>query len=273
MATVPTSSAGPMIFKQSEATAAKRTWVFHMTLAATGADFTGGAGVAATISKAGGAFGAVDGATAITELTNGWYKIVHAALDLDTVGCLGVRVTGTLADTLNVTHQVTVLDLNVATVAPTAGSIASSSFAAGAITGTVFATDALTAAALKADAITEIQSGLATTSAIATLSHPSRSRTAVLGTLTSNASTSGQSLQDSLSTVVTVAGTFGGSTVTVEYSPNPAATVPQWLAVANGAFTANGSVTISVPTNAIRATMTSAGTSSVVVTAEIAYPV
>lgn len=133
MATVPTSSAGSMIFTQSEASAAQRTWVFHMTLAASGADFTGAAGIAMTISKAGGAFAAVDAATAITELTNGWYKVVHAAVDLDTLGCLGVRVTGTLADTLNVTHQVTALDTNVATVNPAAGGIVAASFASDAL--------------------------------------------------------------------------------------------------------------------------------------------
>ncbi len=262
MATVPTSTAGSMIFTQSEATAAQRTWVFHMTLAATGADFTGAAGIAMTISKAGGAFGAVDGATAITELTNGWYKVVHAAADLATVGCLGVRVTGTLADPLAVTHQVTLLDFNTATVP----------LPVDAIDSTIFATDALDADAVKADAVTKIQAGLATAAGIDVLSRPLKNVTVVLGTLTTNASTAGRSMQGALKTLVTLAGTWGGATVTVEYCPNPQATVPQWIAVASGAKTADAVVTVTGPVNAIRATMTNVGTTSVVCTAEISYP-
>lgn len=133
MATVPTSYAGSMLFTQSEATAAQRTWLAHMTLAATGADFTGAAGITLTISKAGGAFGAVDGATTVTELTNGWYKIVHAAADLDTLGALGCRIVGTLADPLAVVHQVTALDQNVATVDPQDGGLTAAKFAADAL--------------------------------------------------------------------------------------------------------------------------------------------
>jgi hypothetical protein len=85
--------------------------LFHLTKAADGTDCTGVVPVM-TISKAGGAFAAVNGGTVITELTNGWYKVVHAAADLDTVGCLGVRVAVATADTLNVAHQVQRLDIN-----------------------------------------------------------------------------------------------------------------------------------------------------------------
>lgn len=251
MATAPTSTAGSMIFTQSEATAAQRTWVFHMTLAASGADATG-VTLTMTISKAGGAFGAVDAGTAITELTNGWYKVVHAAADLDTIGCLGVRVTGTGADPLAVTHQVTALDFNAATVA--------------------LATDGISAAVVAADAVTEIQTGLATASGVAALSSPLRNVTTVLGTLSTNTSTTGVSMKNATKAIVTLAGTWGGATVTVQYSPNPQATVPQWLTVSGGAQTSDSTVTVNGPVNAIRCTMSSAGTSSVVCTAEVSYP-
>lgn len=109
--TAPFSTANPMEFTKGEPTAAERTWVFHLTVAASGADGVGLVPVA-TISKAGGAFAAVDAGTAITELTNGWYKIVHAAADLDTVGALGVRIAVATADTLCVVHAVTRFDRN-----------------------------------------------------------------------------------------------------------------------------------------------------------------
>ena len=78
MATAPCSTAAPMIFTQSEATAAQATWVFHMVNSADSTDATGKT-LTMTISKAGGAFAAVNAGTAITELTNGWYKVVHNA--------------------------------------------------------------------------------------------------------------------------------------------------------------------------------------------------
>ncbi|HEY6109638.1 MAG TPA: hypothetical protein VIV56_12140 [Gemmatimonadales bacterium] len=223
MATVPTSSAGSMIFTQSEATAAQRTWVFHMTLAATGADFTGAAGIAMTISKAGGAFAAVDAGTVITELTNGWYKVVHAAADLDTLGCLGVRVVGTLADTLNVTHQVSALDTNVATVNPGTGGIVAASFS----------TDALAAISVPLKPVQFI------------------------ATLTADGDTA-ISMQGAIDAIVEVTGTFGSGTVQMQTTEDPTAGSPVWTNRGSGITTSNAAspLTVTGPHNAIRAHLT-----------------
>jgi hypothetical protein len=222
-----------MIFTQSEATAAQRTWVAHLTLAATGADFTGAAGIAMTISKAGGAFGAPDGTTAITELTNGWYKIVHAAADLDTIGCLGVRITGTLADTLNVTHQVTALDQNVATVNPGAGGI--------------------TAATLASDALAAISSPLSIVNKVYALTADGDTAVSML------------ECQDA---VVTVTGTFGSGTVQMQTTEDPTAVSPVWTNRGSGITTSNAAtpLTVAGPHNAIRAHLTGSTTPAIALT-------
>lgn len=241
MATTPTSTMGSMIYKQSEATAARRTAVFHMTLAATGADFTGGAGIAMTISKAGGAFAAVDAGTAITELTNGWYKVVHAAADLDTLGCLGVRVTGTLADPLCVTHQVTALDLNVATVTPAAASITSTVVADGALTAAKFATDALTAL------------NVPLTSTVKTFSITANGNYPI-------------SMDDAQDTTVELTGTFASASCQIQTTEDPTATSPVWTNQGSAVTTSNAAspAVITGPHNAIRVAVSSATGSTAV---------
>lgn len=105
------SHADPMILTQSEATAAQRTILFHLVVAADGTDAVGLVPVV-TIAKAGAAFGAGGGVA--TELANGWYKYVAAVGDLDTIGALAMRVAVATADTIDVVHQVTAFDLNAA---------------------------------------------------------------------------------------------------------------------------------------------------------------
>lgn len=105
------SHADPMILTQSEATAAQRTILFHLVVAADGTDAVGLVPVV-TLAKAGGAFGA--GAGAVAELANGWYKYTAAIADLDTIGALAMRAAVATADTLDVVHQVTAFDLNAA---------------------------------------------------------------------------------------------------------------------------------------------------------------
>lgn len=238
MATVPTSTAGSMIFTQSEATAAQRTWVFHMTLAASGADFTGGAGIAMTISKAGGAFAAVDAATTITELTNGWYVVVHAAADLNTLGCLGVRVTGTLADVLNVTHQVTALDTNVATINPGTGGIDAGSF---------------TAAALAAISVP-----------LVTVSPATILVTAASGDFPI-------SVLKAVDCTVNVTGTFGGGSAQVQTTEDPTVVSPVWTN-SGSALTSNGSVVVTGPHNAVRVHWTGATSPSIAIVFTIRKP-
>jgi len=102
------STASPMILVQSEATAARRRMLFHVTVILDGSDATGltldGADV--TISKNGAAFG--NAAGTVTELANGWYQLEFTAADLDTVGALAVRIGEALVDFVLVQHQVVV---------------------------------------------------------------------------------------------------------------------------------------------------------------------
>ncbi len=264
-----------MIFTQSEATAAQRTWMFYLSNSADGTPATGKT-LATTdfkISKAGGAF--ADAVGTITEVSLGWYKMVFDAGDVDTIGALACELSGEAGvDTLHVVHQVTLFDLNTATQSVTvaSGGIASTAFAAGAITASAIATDAIGDAEVAADIVTTIQSGLATSSEISAVSRGLRNVTRVLGTLEADGSTDPISMQGALQAIVTLAGTWDSSTVTVEYCPDPTATVPVWLAVASGAKTSDASVTVSGPVNSIRCTMSDDGaTSEVVCTAEISY--
>jgi hypothetical protein len=100
-----------MVFTQSEATAAQRTWTFYLSNSADGTPATGKT-LATTdfkISKAGGAFGNAVGT--ITEISLGWYKIVFDVGDLDTAGALACELSGEAGvDTLHVVHQVVAAD-------------------------------------------------------------------------------------------------------------------------------------------------------------------
>lgn len=151
------SKGSPMIFTQSEATAAHRTWSFYLSNSADGTPATGKT-LATTdfkIAKAGGAFGNAVGT--ITEMSLGWYKIVFDAGDLDTLGSLACELSGEAGvDTLHVAHQVTLFDLNTATVALTAASITTATFAAGAIDAAAIAADAIGSSELAATAVAEI---------------------------------------------------------------------------------------------------------------------
>lgn len=125
----------PMRFKQSQATAAARTWLFHLALSASGADATGLTPVV-NISKAGGAFGAAGGT--VSEISGGWYKIVFTTTDLNTVGQLAVNVAVGTADTINTCHYVEAVDLTDGvrmglTALPNAAAGATGGLSAGAV--------------------------------------------------------------------------------------------------------------------------------------------
>lgn len=255
-----TSFMAPRVFTKDEATAAEATVLFFLTNSADGTPATGKtiSGADFKISKNGAAFGNATGT--VTEVSLGWYKMVFAAADLDTAGDLACELSAEAGvDPIHCVHKVQLFDQNAAKHAST--------IAAGDL-----ATDSITAAAVKADAVTKIQAGLASTADVEALSGPLKNITRVLGTLDADGSTAGVSMQGAIKAVVTLAGTWDGATVTVEYCPNPQADTPQWLAVASGAKTADGSVTVSGPVNAIRATMTNDGAGSeIVCTAEISY--
>lgn len=166
-----------LILTQSEATAAQRTWLFYLSNSADGTAATGKTIATSDfqISKAGGAF--ADATGTVTEISLGWYKMVFLAGDLDTIGALACHITEAGVDTLLVVHQITALDLNTATVALTAASITTATFAAGAIDAAAigvgaiaadaFAAGAIDAAAIAANAIGTSEFAAATIAAIA----------------------------------------------------------------------------------------------------------
>lgn len=233
MATAQTSYAPSLIWTQSEATAAQRTWVFHLVKSADSTDATGLVPVM-TISKAGGAFAAVNASTAITELTNGWYKVVHDPADFDTLGCLGVRIAVATADTINVAHQVTAFDLNVATANPATGGIDAGSF---------------TAAAL---------------AAISTPLIPTVKPFAI--------SADGDypiSMFGAIDATVEITGTFGSGSAQVQTTEDPTATVPVWTNRGSAITTSNAAspLVVTGPHSAIRIHLT--GSTAPVIAAKI----
>lgn len=255
-----TSFMAPRVLTKDEATAAEATVLFFLTNSADGTPATGKtiAGADFKISKNGAAFG--NAAGTVTEMSLGWYKMVFAAADLDTAGDLACELSVEAGvDPIHCVHRVQTFDQNAAKAAAT--------IAAGDL-----ATDSLTAAAVKADAVTKIQAGLASTADVEALSSPVRNVTRVLGTLNADESTAGVSMKDAIKAVVTFAGTWDSATAKVQYCPDPQAAVPAWIDLPSGSKTADGSITVSGPVNAIRATMTSAGaSSSVIATVEISY--
>lgn len=229
MATAQCSYGRPPDMTQNEATAAQRTWAFHLVKSADSTDATGLTPVM-TISKAGGAFAAVDAGTAITELTNGWYKVVHAAADLDTLGALSFRIAVATADTLNCSCQVDALDRNVATVNPGTGGIVAASFS----------TDALAAISVPLKYVTSIY------------------------TLTADGDTA-ISMAGAIDATVEVTGTFGSGTVQMQTTEDPTAVSPVWTNRGSGITTSNAAspLVVTGPHNAIRAHLTGSTTPSI----------
>ena len=107
-----------------------------------------------TISKNGGAYGAASGA--VTEVGNGVYSYAGNATDRDTLGELMIHAEATGADKVDMKVLITSYDpfVDIAAILADTG------------------TDgvALKAAGLAADAVTEIQNGLATATALSTVS-------------------------------------------------------------------------------------------------------
>lgn len=236
MATAPTSYAPSLIFTQSEATAAQATWAFHLVKSADSTDATGLTPVM-TISKAGGAFASPNAGTVITELTNGWYKVVHNAADFDTLGCLAVRIAVATADTINVAHQVTAFDTNIATVPPTAGSI--------------------NAAAFSTDGLAAISAGFKQVRKFFTLT---------ANTVQTNGTSSvAISMDQANSVAVDLNGTFGGGSAQVQFSDNPDAATPTWTN-SGSALTANGRVTVTGPHKAVQVVLTGATSPTITLT-------
>ncbi len=271
---VPVSFGPVMEFTQSEATAAERTWLFYLSNTADGTPATGKT-IATTdfkISKNGAAFGNATGA--VTEMSLGWYKMVFATADLDTLGTLACELSGEAGvDPIHVAHQVTLLDRNVATVPLAAGAIASTTFASGAITATSIAADAIGASELAADAVVEIQAGLSTAAAVAAISGlPVHNQTFSLGTLSADGHSSGCSMAQAVQAVVTATGTFGSGTIQVETCVDPTVTVPVWVAVSGLTLSSNGSKTVTGPVNAVRVALTGSTSPTIAVSCVVSTP-
>lgn len=244
------SRGGNQLFTQSEATAGQATCLFHLALTADQADGTGLVPVV-TLSKAGAAFAAAAGV--VTELTNGWYKIVLTAVDLNTLGALGMRVAVATADTLELFHQVIALDVNVATVNPGA--------------------DGITAATIAADAGAELRTGVATAAAVAALTTGQSTASVSLGLRTTDGNFTAKSMLNAIKTVISVTGVWNGATVTAQVCADPAAMVPAWTDIGTP-LTADGTIEIAGPHSAFRAVLSNDGAStSLTATAAIVHSV
>lgn len=225
------SSAPSMVFHQSESVAARRAWPFHLCLTADQSDGTGLVPVV-TISKDGGAFGAIAGA--VTEISGGWYKCAFAAADLDTIGALAVHVAVATADSLNTGHQVNAIDENA---------------------NVTLADASLTAAKFSSDALAAMGGAL--------ISKP----TATIGTLSAGTTSFKRSMKQSFDTVVLLSGTFGGSTVQIQTTEDENAVAPVWTDRSSGGLTAAGNTTLTGPHSAWRAIVTGGTATAVVVKA------
>ncbi len=121
------------------------------------------------LSKNGGAFAQSNNATGATHDENGWYDIPLDTTDTNTLGTLRVSVSETGA--LPVWVDVMVVPANVwdSLFGADKLQVHADEITAGLITATAIASDAITAAKLAADVTTELQSGLATAAALATV--------------------------------------------------------------------------------------------------------
>ena len=136
-----------------------------------------------TLSKDGGAFASIS--PTVTERGSGWYSVALTSSHTDTAGDLVLHATSTGADPTDVRDEVSAAPATAAQAtaietdtqdlqsrlpaALVSGRIDASvgAMAAGVVTAAAVATGAIDADALAADAVTEIQTGLATSSALA----------------------------------------------------------------------------------------------------------
>lgn len=112
---------------------------------------TGATGLSLTItaSKNGAAFASI--APTVTERGDGWYSLALTTAHTDTLGDLALHVTASGADPTDVREEVF------------------ASLPGDSVTVSSLASNSITAASIAADAVTEIQSGLATSSALSTV--------------------------------------------------------------------------------------------------------
>lgn len=122
------------------------------------------------LSKNGGAFAQKNDATAATHDENGWYGVPLNTTDTDTLGRLRIAIAESGA--LPVWEHYMVLPANVYDALVNGSdylNVEVAAMAANTLTATAIASDAITAAKVAADVTTEIQNGLATAAALATV--------------------------------------------------------------------------------------------------------
>lgn len=244
---IPISTGHPMVFTKDQATAALRTWPFYLSNTADGSAATGKtiSGADFKISKAGGALG--NAAGTVTELTGGWYKMVFAAADLDTLGALACDLSvESGVDPLRVTHMVTALDLMTATVNPGANGITAAAIADGAID----------LAALASDAVQGLQVPLVST--------------VVTKSLSADGAVS-ISMENAIDCTVEVTGTFGSGSAQVRTTEDPTAGSVVWTNQST-ALTSDGTKVVAGPHNAIQVNLTGSTDPSLAVKFTIRKP-
>ncbi len=235
------------LMQLSEATAARRRVLFKLVDATdgftpeTGVDLTAAADV--QISKNGGAFANRAG-SAPTELAAGWYYYELTAAELDTVGALVVKVT-------DATSRASEVVLQVVTFDPYAADWA-------------LGTD-LAAVQTDVDAIQTATPALETSGPHA------------MGTLSANGNSTALSMLHAYDADITVTGTFGGGTATVQVCADVAAAVPVWSTYDDGSgpnpLTANGTVVVTGPRSGVRVNLAGATSPSLVVSCTMRSPV
>lgn len=228
-------------YKQS--TAYTRTFLMVLT----SDHLTGATGktVTVNISKAGAAFGAAGGT--VSEIANGWYKIVLNTTDTNTLGDLSFHCTASACDDTDFGDQVTTLILgDLATPTNiTAGTLTTVTTATNVTTVNGLAANVITAAATAADFTTEIQTGLATAAALATaqtdLDTITGSNGVIIATGTQTFNMTGNVTGNLSGSVGSVAGAVGS--VTGNVGGNVTGTVGSVVGAVGSVTGAVGSVT------------------------------
>ncbi len=237
MATTPQNFAPSLTFTQSQANAALATWTFRAVNSADSTNATAKT-FTMTLSKNGAAFAAPNGGTAITEIANGWYKVVHNAADLDTLGTLSVHLTASGVDIIATEHQVRAFDQNAASVNVATGGI---------------------------------DAGDLTAAALAAISVPLNTVNKTVGPITAASGDFPISMFRAVDCTVQVTGTFGGGSAQVQTTEDPTVTSPVWTN-SGSALTSNGSVVVTGPHNAVRVHWTGATSPSVTIVFAIRKP-
>lgn len=246
------------IFKQSQATAALRTFTFLAVDVTDGFTPEPGlvyAGADNKISKNGGAQANLAGV--VTEIAVGLYQVVLAAGDLDTLGTVVISFADAAARTVYVTLQVILMDLAIATIGPTAGSIVAASFGANAITAAKLDPD------VAIEIAAEVAGGAVGDGVADLLTQTAPSRTTgphSMGSRTTNGAFNPLSTVHAVDCDITVTGTWNGATATPETCADVTATVPVWVTYAGAAaLTANGTIRVTGPHPGVRIALTGSG--------------